>query len=73
MKSDYAMVLEKLKKENALDLGSYFLYHPYSPVPEASYGHLAEPLRKFVKGIPPTSTSCRERWDARPNLSSGMR
>ena len=50
MKSDYAMVLEKLKKENALDLGSYFLYHPYSPVPEASYGHLAEPLRKFVKG-----------------------
>ena len=49
MKSDYAVVLERLKKENALDLGSYFIYHPYDPQPETSYGWYAGPLRKFVK------------------------
>ena len=49
-KSDYAVVLEKLKRENALDLGSYFIYHPYDPHVEASYGGYAEPLRRFVKG-----------------------
>ena len=48
MKSDYAQVLEKLKKENALELGSYFIYHPYDKIPEKSYGWY-EPLRKFVK------------------------
>ena len=48
MKSDYAQVLEKLKRENALDLGSYFIYHPYDQIPEKSYGWY-EPLRKFVK------------------------
>ena len=48
MKSDYAQVLEKLKHENALDLGSYFIYHPYDQMPESSYGWY-EPLRKFVK------------------------
>ena len=48
-KSDYGILLEKLKKENALDLGSYFIYHPYVPVPESSYGWLEEPLRAFVK------------------------
>ena len=50
MASDYAAVLEKLKQENALDLGSHFLYHPYELVPEASYDVHAEPLRRFVKG-----------------------
>ncbi|MBQ0033201.1 MAG: hypothetical protein KBT68_10430, partial [bacterium] len=50
MKSDYAAVLERLKKEDALDLGSYFIYHPYDARPEASYDCCAEPLRKFVKG-----------------------
>ena len=56
-KSDYAVVLEKLKRENALDLGSYFIYHPYSPNPDVSYEagegqfswQMAEPLRKLVK------------------------
>ena len=56
-KSDYAVVLERLKRENALDLGSYFLYHPYSGNPDLSYElgegqfswQMAEPLRKFVK------------------------
>ncbi len=48
MKSDYAQVLEKLKRENALELGSYFIYHPYDKIPEKSYGWY-EPLRKFVK------------------------
>ena len=36
-KCDYFKVLEKLKAENALDLGSYFIYHPYSPRPEATF------------------------------------
>lgn len=49
MKSDYAAVLEKLKANNALDLANYFIYHPYDPIPEGSYGWYAEPLRKFVK------------------------
>ena len=46
---DYTCVLERLKKENALDLGSYFIYHPYTPNPDTSYKTLAEPLRKLVK------------------------
>ena len=57
-KSDYAIVLEKLKCENALDLASYFIYHPYDPNPDASYEvggngqfgwQMAMPLRKLVK------------------------
>ena len=50
---DYVCVLEKLKRENALDLGSYFIYHPYTPRPESSYPSVAEPLRKLVKGYSP--------------------
>jgi hypothetical protein len=46
---DYTTVLEKLKKENALDLASYFIYHPYDANPDVSYTKLAEPLRKLVK------------------------
>ena len=46
---DYVCLLERLKKENALDLGSYFIYHPYTPNPDTSYKTLAEPLRKLVK------------------------
>ena len=46
---DYTCVMEKLKKENALDLGSYFIYHPYNANPDASYARIAEPLRKLVK------------------------
>ena len=61
-KSDYKVVLEKLKAENALDLGSYFIYHPYSPLPEATYSEdgkgqfgwtKALALRKLVKGYSP--------------------
>ena len=48
-KNDYLAVLERLKKENALDLGSYFIYHPYCQRPEDCYGWQAEPLRKLVK------------------------
>ena len=46
---DYTCVLEKLKKENALDLGSRFIYHPYSRNPDVVYQRIAEPLRKLVK------------------------
>jgi len=45
----YKCVLEKLKKENALDLGSYFSFHPYWANPDESYAKFAEPLRKLVK------------------------
>ena len=47
---DYKCVLEKLKTENALDLGSYFIFHPYVANPDSSYASLAEPLRRLVKG-----------------------
>ena len=46
---DYTCVLEKLKKENALDLGSYFIYHPYVPNPDNAFKKRAEPLQKLVK------------------------
>ena len=46
---DYTAVLEKLKKENALHLGSYFSYHPYDANPDESYAKTAEPLRKLLK------------------------
>ncbi|MCQ2388096.1 MAG: hypothetical protein MJ138_00080 [Kiritimatiellae bacterium] len=60
-KSDYAVVLDKLKRENALDLASYFVYHPYSPNPDDSYEagdgqfgwQMAMPLREFVKSYSP--------------------
>jgi len=56
-KSDYAVVLEKLKRENALDLASYFIYHPYADNPDTSYEaakgqfvwQMAMPLRRLVK------------------------
>ena len=50
---DYKVVLEKLKSENAMDLGSYFIYHPYTPNPDTSYTTLAEPLRAIVKSYSP--------------------
>ena len=61
-KSDYAVVLEKLKRENALDLASRFIYHPYDPNPDATYEagkgqfvwQMALPLRRFVKGYSPS-------------------
>ena len=46
---DYKCVLEKLKKENAFDLASLFIYHPYFPNPDVSYPRRAEPLRRLVK------------------------
>ena len=46
---DYTCVLEKLKKENALDLGSYFIYHPYHPNPDKTYEKTVPDLRKLVK------------------------
>lgn len=57
MDRDYAVVLEKLKKENALDLASYFIYHPYADNPDTSYEagegqfgwQMALPLRRLVK------------------------
>ena len=48
-KSDYFQVLEQLKRENALDLGSRFIYHPYDANPDDSYGWY-EKIRAFVKG-----------------------
>ncbi len=52
-KSAVGILLERLKKENALDLASYFLYHPYHANPDISYERLAEPLRAFVKTYSP--------------------
>ena len=46
---DYTCLLERLKKENALDLASYFIYHPYDPNPDTSWCTRAEPLRRLVK------------------------
>ena len=51
-KNDYAIVAEKLKKENALDLVTHWIYHPYNPNPDTSYA-FAEKLREFVKGYSP--------------------
>ena len=60
-KSDYAVVLEKLKRENALDLASRFIYHPYWHNPDESYEpgegnkcpETAGQLRRLVKGYSP--------------------
>ena len=56
-KSDHAVVLEKLKKENALGLVNRFIYHPYAENPDTSYEtgkgqfgwQMALPLRRLVK------------------------
>ena len=61
-KNDYRMVLEKLKGENALDLGSFFVYHPYAQNPDDSYRtgegqytwQPAMPLRALVKNYSPS-------------------
>ena len=57
---DYRVVLEKLKAENALDLGSYFIYHPYQRVPEETYrdqkqqvGPSYPELLRLIKGYSP--------------------
>ena len=51
---DYTCVLEKLKKENALDLASYFIYHPYDPNPDKTYEKTVPNLRKLVKSYSDT-------------------
>ena len=56
-RSDYAVVLERLKRANALGLANLFAYHPYSPNPDDSYEagdgqfgwQMALPLRRLVK------------------------
>ena len=48
--TDYPVVLEKLKREKALDLVKWWAYHPYTPNPDSNYDTLALPLRKLVKG-----------------------
>ena len=50
---DYKAVLEKLKAEKALDLGSLFIYHPYDGNPDLSYAKYTEPLRALVKSYNP--------------------
>ena len=50
---DHRCVLERLKKENAFDLVSYFIYHPYTPNPDKAYARRAEPLRRLVKSYSP--------------------
>lgn len=52
-KNDYFTVLERLKKENALDLIDKWIYHPYTARPEDCYAKLAEPLRRLVKSYRP--------------------
>ena len=51
-KNDYVIVLEKLKRENALNLVNYWVYHPYNPNPDTSYGYAAR-LRSLVKSYRP--------------------
>ena len=51
-KSDHYAVAERLKKENALDLVKYWIYHPYAANPDTSYAG-AEALRAFVKSYSP--------------------
>ena len=46
---DYKCVLDKLKAENAYDLASYFVYHPYVPNPDAAFKKRTKPLLKLVK------------------------
>ena len=46
---DYRKVLDFLKKENALDLVTRVMYHPYHVNPDTSYAVMAEPLRRLVK------------------------
>ncbi len=46
---EYRRVLDRLKSEGALDLCSYFIYHPYVANPDTSYASVAEPLRALVK------------------------
>ena len=47
-KNDYRTVAERLKRENALGLVKYWIYHPYAQNPDTSYA-AAEKLRAFVK------------------------
>ena len=46
---DYRKVLDRVRNENALDLVSRVMYHPYHDNPDKSYAILAEPLRRLVK------------------------
>ncbi len=52
-KSAVGILLERLKKENALDLAGLFIYHPYDANPDSSYARVAEPLRRLVKSYSP--------------------
>ena len=52
-KNNYRVVLERLKKEDALDLIDKWIYHPYKARPEESYAKVAEPLRRLVKSYRP--------------------
>lgn len=47
--TDYSKVLDRVRNENALDLVSCVMYHPYYENPDKSYAILAEPLRRLVK------------------------
>ena len=61
--NDYPKVLERLKAENAMDLPSRFIYHPYTANPDATYvvhdGDFWDwpvkprPLREFVQKYSP--------------------
>ena len=46
----YTCVLEKLKKENALDLGSRFIFRPQDGNPDSEWRTCVEPMRKLLKG-----------------------
>ncbi len=51
---DYKVVLERLKAENALDLVTRWIYHPYDVNPDSTYAKHAEPLRRLVKSYSPS-------------------
>jgi len=50
---DCKVVLERLKKENALDLVKWWSYHPYDVNPDGTYDRRALPLRRLVKSYSP--------------------
>ena len=52
-KNDYYIILERLKRENALDLIDLWIYHPYVARPEDCYANVAMPLRRLVKSYRP--------------------
>lgn len=53
-RNDYYKVLEKLKRENALDLATRWIYHAYEANPDTSYEMWADKIAALVKRYTPS-------------------